>query len=183
MKEITKATHKIFDGRIMTLYVKDVVANGIDTKREIVEKGGAVAIVPVKEDGTVVMVRQYRIAIDEELLEIPAGLMDPGEEDPLETAKRELREETGFTADEWVHLTEFYPTAGFCNEYIHIYLAKGLTPGETDFDPTEVILTEEYSIDELIRMIKTGELHDGKSVIGIGLAKLEMTDQGEIEIE
>lgn len=174
MKEITKATHTIYEGKIMTLLVKDVVANGLDTKREIVEKGGAVAIVPVQENGNVVMVRQYRIAVDEELLEIPAGLMDPGEDDPLETAKRELREETGYTADEWVKLTEFYPTAGFCNEYIHIFLAKGLTPGETDFDPTEVLVAEEYPLDDLIAMVRTGEIHDGKTAIGLSLAKLEM---------
>jgi len=179
MKEITKATKTIYEGKIMNLYVKDVIANGIDAKREVVEKGGAVAIVPIKEDGTVVMVRQYRIAVDEELLEIPAGLMDPGEDDPLQTAKRELREETGYTADKWTHLTEFYPTAGFCNEYIHIFLATGLTPGETDFDPTEVLVTEEYPINDLMKMIKTGELHDGKTVVGIALAKQEFSGEGE----
>ena len=138
MKEITTKETVIYDGKIMTVKLHDVIANGIATKREIVHKGGAVAIVPVKDDGSVVMVRQYRIAVEEELLEIPAGLMDPGEE-PLETAKRELKEETGYTAEKWTHMTEFYPTAGFCNEYIHIFLAEGLTPGETSFDETENI--------------------------------------------
>ena len=174
MKEIIKSTQTVYEGKILTLLLHDVVANGIDTKREIVTKGGAVAIVPVKEDGTVVMVRQYRIAVDEDILEIPAGLIDPGEEDtPLETAKRELREETGYTADEWVHLSEFYPTAGFCDEYVHLYLARGLTPGETDFDPTEDLVTEEYPMEELIKMIKSGEIHDGKTVAGLALARLE----------
>lgn len=171
MKEITTKETVIYDGKIMTVKLHDVIANGIATKREIVHKGGAVAIVPLKEDGKVVMVRQYRIAVDEELLEIPAGLMDPGEE-PLETAKRELKEETGYTAEKWTHMTEFYPTAGFCNEYIHIFLAEGLTPGETSFDETENIEMEDYSIEELLEMIKTGEVHDGKTVAGIALAKL-----------
>ena len=171
MKEITTKETVIYDGKIMTVKVHDVIANGRNAKREIVHKGGAVAIVPIKEDGNVVMVRQYRIAVEEELLEIPAGLMDPGEE-PLETAKRELQEETGYTAAKWTHMTEFYPTAGFCNEYIHIFLAEDLTPGETCFDETEVIEMEEYSMEELLKMINTGEIHDGKTVAGIALAKL-----------
>lgn len=171
MKEITTKENVVYNGRILTLKVNDVIANGIATKREIVHKGGAVAIVPIKADGRVVMVRQYRIAVDEELLEIPAGLMDSGEE-PLETAKRELKEETGYTAQTWTHMTEFYPTAGFCNEYIHIFMAEGLTPGETCFDETENLEIEEYSMQELFDMIKTGELHDGKTVAGIALAKV-----------
>ncbi|MDO4481828.1 MAG: NUDIX hydrolase [Bacillota bacterium] len=171
MKEITTKENVIYDGKILTLKVNDVIANGIETKREIVHKGGAVAIVPIKEDGTVVMVRQYRIAVEEELLEIPAGLMDPGEE-PLQSAVRELKEETGYTAEKWTHMTEFYPTAGFCNEYIHIFMAEGLTPGETCFDETENLEVEEYTQDELLKMIKTGEIHDGKTVAGIALAKI-----------
>ncbi|MBE6021279.1 MAG: NUDIX hydrolase [Clostridiales bacterium] len=171
MKEITTKETVIYDGKIMTVKLHDVIANGIATKREIVHKGGAVAIVPINNNGNVVTVRQYRIAVEEELLEIPAGLMDPGEE-PLETAKRELKEETGYTAEKWTHMTEFYPTAGFCNEYIHIFLAEGLTPGETSFDETENIEMEEYSMEELLEMINTGEIHDGKTVAGIALAKL-----------
>ena len=171
MKEIITNSTTIYEGKIMTLTVKDVLANGIPAKREIVEKGGAVAIVPIKEDGKIVMARQYRTAVQEELLEVPAGLVDPGEE-PLESAKRELKEETGYTAAKWTHLTEFYPSAGFTNEYIHIYLAEDLTPGETDFDETEVIEVEEYTFDELLAMIETGEVHDGKTVAGISLARI-----------
>lgn len=171
MKEITTRENVIYEGKILTLKVHDVIANGHEAKREIVHKGGAVAIVPVREDGTVIMVRQYRLAVEEELLEIPAGLMDPGEE-PLQTAMRELKEETGYSAEKWTHMTEFYPTAGFCNEYVHIFLAEGLTPGETCFDETENLEIEEYSLAELLNMIKTGEIHDGKTVAGIALAKL-----------
>jgi ADP-ribose pyrophosphatase len=173
MEEIITGSKTIYDGKILRLTVKDVIANGHPAKREIVEKSGAVAVVPVKDDGKIVMVRQYRVAVQEELLEIPAGLMDPGEE-PLESAKRELREETGYTAENWTQLTEYYPTAGFTNEYIHIYLARGLTPGETDFDETEVIEVEEYTLDELLAMIKSGEIHDGKTASGIALAILEI---------
>ena len=173
MKEVITNSTTIYDGKILRLTVKDVIANGHPAKREIVEKGGAVAVVPLLPDGRIVMARQYRIAVQEELLEIPAGLMDPGEE-PLESAKRELKEETGYTAAKWTHLAEFYPSAGFTNEYIHLYLAEELTPGETDFDETEVIEVEEYTFEELLAMIETGEIHDGKTVAGISLARLRV---------
>ncbi len=171
MKEIITGEKTVYDGKILSLKLYDVLAKGIPAKREIVRKGGAVAIVPVTGDGRIVMVRQFRLAADEELLEIPAGLMDPGEE-PLESAKRELREETGFTAEKWTHITEFYPSAGFTDEYIHIFMAENLTPGETDFDETEDLVTEIYSLDDLINMICSGEIHDGKTVCGISLAKV-----------
>lgn len=170
MKEIITKETTIYEGKILTLKLDDVIANGHEAKREIVRKGGAVAIIPIKANGNIVMVRQYRIAVDEELLEIPAGLMDPGEE-PLETAKRELKEETGYTAAKWTHITEFYPTAGFCDEYVHIFMAEELTPGETCFDETESLEIEEYKIDDLMKMILSGEIHDGKTVAGISLAK------------
>lgn len=171
MKEVVTDSNIIYEGKILTLKVADVIANGHATKREIVEKSGAVAIVALKEDGRAVMVRQYRIAADEELLEIPAGLMEPGEE-PLECAKRELEEETGYRAKKWTLLTEFYPSAGFCSEYVYLYLAEDLTPGKTHPDETESIEVLEYDLESLYGMIETGEIHDGKTVAGISLAKI-----------
>lgn len=172
MKEIITKTNTIYDGKILKLRVDDVIANGHDTIREIVEKKSrAVGVVPVFEDGRVVMVQQHRLAVDEELLEIPAGLIDEGE-DPLECAKRELAEETGYRAKKWTKLTEFYTSAGFCDEFVYLYLAQDLTPGETHLDDTESIDVLEYQLDDLCAMIKTGEVHDGKTVAGLALAKM-----------
>ena len=170
LKEIVTASKTIYQGKILTLRVDRVIANGHETNREIVDKGGAVAIVALKEDGKVVMVRQWRIAVEEALLEIPAGLMEPGE-DPLACAKRELEEETGYQAESWSLMAQFYPSAGFCNEYVYIYLARFLTPGKTHPDETENIQVLEYDLDQLFAMIETGEIHDGKTVAGISLAK------------
>ena len=172
MKEIITGSKTIYDGKILKLRVDDVIANGHNSIREIVEKKScAVGVVPVLNNGQIVMVRQHRLAADEELLEIPAGLIDEGE-DPLCCGKRELSEETGYRAEKWTKLAEFYTSAGFCDEYVHLYLAQDLTPGETDPDDTESIEVLTYQMEDLCEMIKTGEVHDGKTVAGIALAKL-----------
>ncbi|MBQ6949513.1 MAG: NUDIX hydrolase, partial [Firmicutes bacterium] len=112
---------------------------------------------------------QYRKAAEQDILEIPAGRRED-QEDPLVAAMRELREETGYTARKFSHLTSFYATIGYCTEVIHVYLATGLTPGETDFDEHEAIELETYPIDELKQMIFDGEIVDGKTITAILLA-------------
>ena len=116
------------------------------------------------------MVRQYRKPADKVMLEVPAGKIDPGEM-PLEAAVRELKEETGYTASKVEFLTEFYPSVGYSEERLYLYLCTGLTPGETCFDENEAIEIEEIDLDRLFKMAMSGELDDAKTIIAILMVK------------
>ena len=168
-KQITKQV--VFEGRIVNIR-SDVaeIINGKRVFREVVEHPGGVAIVPLTDDGNVLMVRQYRYPVEEELLEIPAGKLERGE-DPLECAVRELSEETGCEAGELVFLGATYPSPGFCEEILYIYLAKNLVYGEAHPDEDEFLSVEAVHIDALIDMIMDNSLPDGKSIVGIMKAK------------
>ena len=144
--------------------------NGELVDREIVEHPGGVGIVPVTNDNKVLMVRQYRYPMEEELLEIPAGKLSEGE-NPFDCAVRELSEETGCTAGRYVDLGASYPSPGYCKEILHIYLALDLQFGEMHLDENELLSVEPVAIDELIDKIMANELPDGKSIIGIMKAK------------
>ena len=134
--------------------------------REVVEHPGGVAIIPVEEDGTVWCVRQFRYPIGREMLELPAGKLERGE-DPFECAVRELSEETGLTADKYVNLGSFCTSPGFCTEVLHIYLALGLHRGDMHLDPGEFLNVEKYKLDELVRMVMACEIDDAKTIIGV----------------
>ena len=159
---------RIFEGKLVKVDRVDVVLpNGRGAVREAIRHPGASAIVPVDEDGMVTLVRQFRAPVGQVLLEIPAGKLDSKDEDRLLAAKRELREETGLTAENWVHLTDILTTPGFCDEKISIYLATGLSRGETDFDDDEFLNIIRKPLGELVDMAARGELHDSKTLIGI----------------
>ncbi len=165
--EKTIKSEWIYRGKIIDLKVVEVeLPDGNKSKREIVVHRGASAIVPMDDEGCVIMVKQFRKPAEKVLLEIPAGTLEEGE-DPLECAKRELIEETGFGAKEFIHLISFYSTPGFTTEKLHIYLAKGLykSEGETDFD--EFIETEKIPLDKLFSMVLEGKIEDAKTIIGI----------------
>lgn len=172
--EKTISSERIYEGTVVNLR-KDLVSvkDGKTSYREIVEHRGAVAVIPVLEDGRVPMVRQYRKAAEAVVLEVPAGKMEEGEE-PAVTAGRELKEETGYTAEHMKHLVSFYTSIGFSNEIIHLYLATGLTPGDTDFDDNECIDMELYTLPELKEMVMRGDIVDGKTITAILLAESEM---------
>ena len=158
---------EIFSGRVFRVAVRDVeLENGEKSVREVVYHNGGVCVLPVDNDGNVYLVRQYRCAFDCEVLELPAGKLEKGE-DTLEAAKRELHEETGFTADEIISLGEYWPTVGYCSEKIYLYLAKGLTAGETHFDSDEFISCEKVAYTELLQMCKDGRIPDGKTQIAV----------------
>ena len=140
--------------------------NGCRVVREVVEHPGGVGIVPVTKDGNVLMVRQFRYPMGEELLEIPAGKLEDGE-DPLECAARELSEETGYTAGRFIDLGVSYPSPGYCKEKLYIYLATDLLCGEAHLDENELLSIEEVAINDLIDKIMANELSDGKTIIGI----------------
>ena len=171
LKETPVSSELIYDGRIVRL-MKDKVelVNGRIATREIVDHPGGVGFVPIDGDGNVYFVRQYRYAAGSTVLEIPAGKLERGE-DPFSCAKRELREETGFSAGEYVYLGNFYPTPGYCKEKLHVYLALELTAGKTDPDEDEFLNVEKYPFSEALRLAVSGELPDAKTLIGLLLAE------------
>ncbi len=169
--EKTISSDRVYSGKTISLRVDTVeLPNKGYQKREIVEHKGAVAIVAITPENKVVLVKQYRKAIEKELWEIPAGKIEIGE-NPKDTAIRELKEETGYSAGNIKLLHKFYTSAGFSNQKIYIFLAQDLTPGEQNFDEDEFIKTEEFSLDEVYNMIYKNAIEDAKTSIGMLLIK------------
>ena len=170
LSEKTIGTKEIFAGRIIKVRVDTVrLPDGGESTREVVEHAGAVGVVAVDNDNNIIMVRQYRKPVEGVLLEIPAGTMEKGE-DPLLCAQRELKEETGFTAEHWNKILSYYSAPGFTDEYLHLYLASDLTGGEIALDDDEFVETVRLPLSEAYRMIFEGHIADGKSIIGIQYA-------------
>ena len=161
-----------FKGNIIdveTQYVE--LPNGKEATRDVVLHPGAAAVIPLTDDGYIYLVKQFRKPVDEILLEIPAGKLDHENEDPRECAARELKEETGFTAEEIRLVSSVYSCVGFSNEIIHIYLATGLKKGEMKLDEDEFLSVEKHSVESLKKMITSGEIKDGKTIIAIFAAE------------
>lgn len=176
--ETTLSRETLFQGRIIEVHRDQVrLPDGSESVREIVEHHGGVGVIPVDDEGMVCCVRQYRYAFGEHVLEIPAGKLEKGE-DPLECARRELSEETGFTARRFIDLGRAYPSPGYCHEILYIYLAAGLNPGKAHLDPGEFLDVERYSLDELADMAMNGELRDAKTVIAVLKAKRYLEQEG-----
>ena len=170
MTETTISTSRIFKGKVVGLRIDTVrLPDGKTAVREIVEHPGAVAIVPVTDDGAVILVRQYRHATGQVMLEIPAGKLDPGES-PEACARRELAEETGQAAGVVRHLASLYTTPGFTNELIHLFAAYDLTTAEAQADPDEFIDVVRVTPDELTALIAGGGLKDMKTLAGLAAA-------------
>lgn len=166
------STERAYDGRIIKVYLDELVfPDGKTATWERVVHPGAVGMVPLMEDGTVLMVRQYRNAVDGGLLEIPAGKLDRPEE-PVECAHRELIEEVGHRAGLMTKLAEFYNSPGYSDEYFYLYLARELSPEHGESEPYEFLSVERYTLGELMEMIASGGLKDAKSIIGVALASL-----------
>ena len=146
------------------------IISGKHVRREVVEHPGGVAVVPVAEDGSVLMVRQYRYPMSEELLEIPAGKLEPGE-DPYDCAVRELSEETGCTAGEIVSLGAVYPSPGYCGEILHIYLARNLQYGQMHLDEDEFLSVERVPMRMLVEKIMENRIPDAKTIVGLFKAR------------
>ena len=165
--EKTLEKEYLFRGRVVTLHKDRVLTpEGKETTREVCEHGGGVCILALTEEGEVLLVRQYRYAAGKELLELPAGKLEAGE-DPRECGIRELREETGARAESFEHLASFYSTPGFCSEIIHIYVAEGLTFGSQHLDPNEFLEVLRVPLERAKEMALSGEIEDGKTIIGI----------------
>lgn len=156
-----------YNGLIVNTILDRVeLENGEHTLREVVMHPGGVAIIPIDDDGFVYCVRQYRYPISEHLLEIPAGKLEK-EEEPLHCAVRELSEETGISAEKYTFLGEIYPSPGFCQEVLYIYMAQKLNFGKPHPDHNEFLDIEKKHIDELLNMVMSNEISDAKTVIAI----------------
>ena len=170
-EEKVVATNRIFDGKVINLRVDDIVLpDGKKGKREIVEHNGGVGVIAVTDTKEVYMVSQYRIAAKCTMLEIPAGKLEKGE-DPLECGKRELVEETGYRGKDFEYLGSYYATPGYCQEKLHIYLARGLEWVGQNLDEGEFLNVKKYSLDELYEKVMNNEIIDSKTAIAILKAK------------
>ena len=166
-KEKLVRSETIFEGRIIRVKVDTVtVASGREHTRELVEHPGGVAVVALTDTNEVLFVRQYRRPFDVILLELPAGKLEWGEES-RSCGVRELTEETGATADSFVDLGECYLSPGFCNEVIHLYLARGLHMGKANPDEDEFLELYQYPLEKALGMVASGEIRDAKTVIGL----------------
>ena len=163
-------SRKIYEGKILNVRVDTVTAPGGHAHREIVEHNGAVAMVVLTDKDEIIMVRQYRYACGDVVLELPAGKIDRGETDPEKAAVRELKEETGFTASSIKYLGKINPSVGYSEEVIHIYLMTGLTAGEQELDNDEALDVMYVPFQEAWDMAARGELIDAKTIAGIFMA-------------
>jgi ADP-ribose diphosphatase len=160
-------TKNIYTGRVVTLNVDTVtLPNRLTVDLEVVRHPGAAAVVPMKDDGTVILIRQFRHAAGGFIYEIPAGKLDPGE-DPRVCAARELEEEIGYRAGRFDLLSSIFTAPGFTDEVIHIYKATRLTMGRQQLDRDEVLEVIEMPLSEVIGMIETGAIRDAKSIVGL----------------
>ena len=168
LTESTLTSTEIYDGHVVHLF-KDYVSlpNGKPATREVIRHIGAVGIVPMTDDGKVVVERQFRYPLNEVITEIPAGKLDSKSEDRLAAAKRELEEETGLLADEWICLGDYVPAAAYCDEVITLYLAKGLHNGTRNLDEDEFLNIMEVDLEELVKDIMDGKITDGKTQVAL----------------
>ncbi len=168
--ERTLHSERIYDGKIINLRVDTVeLPSGGKTRREIVEHAGCTAIVALDAENNVLLVRQYRKAVERMLLEIPAGGIESGEKPP-DGARRELEEETGFSAAKWEELSFFYTSPGFCTEQMYLYLATELKPMKRNADEDENIELVRVPLKKTPELIASGEVCDAKSIAGLLMA-------------
>ena len=171
--EPTISSKPIFDGKVIKVKVDTVeLPNGKHATRELVSHPGAVGVLAITDDQKIILVRQFRKPLEKMNLEIPAGKLEPNE-DPMECALRELKEETGYTASNMTQITKFYTSPGFANEIIYLYHAEGLENGEATPDEDEFVELVSLTLEEALQLIAEGEIVDGKTIIAIYYWQIE----------
>jgi len=166
-EEKTLSSRQVFNGRHLRLRIDTVrTADGGESTREIIEIGDAVVVIAVDADDNILLVRQYRKAVEMELLELPAGGIDPGE-DAEATVRREMQEEAGYLPGKVERLGGFYSTPGFCTEYLYLYLATELTPSRLHAEDTAGISLVRIPITEIRALLASGKIEDAKSIAGL----------------
>ena len=168
LAEKQTSSEDIFDGVI--LHVKrDMVelSNGSTTVREVIRHIGAVCVIPVTENNEVIVERQYRYPLDRVILEVPAGKLDAPNEDRLSAIQRELREETGYSADEWTEIGDFHPAPAYSDEYITMYLARSLHKGDRHLDEDEFLDVYAIPLADLVQDVMDGKISDAKTQVCI----------------
>lgn len=175
LEEKTIKSEKIFAGKVISLQVDEVeLPNGKTSKREIIKHPGAVAILPITNDGKIVMVEQYRKALERTLIEIPAGKLEKGEI-PENSARRELEEETGYVCENLDWLISFYTSPGFADEIVHLYVATGLSKKEdaAGLDEDEFVNIIELSLNEAKQYIEEKKIYDAKTAYAVQYLELK----------
>ena len=166
----------VYKGRVVTLNLETVtLPNGVSVELEVVRHPGAAAIVPLKDDRTVILIRQYRLAAGGYIYEIPAGKLHPGE-DPMDCATRELEEEIGYRAGHLDKIATFFTAPGFTDEVMHLYVASNLIPGAQALDSHEVLEIVEMSLEKAMAHILDGTIRDAKTIIGLQAMYLRRTE-------
>lgn len=163
------ATESVYKGKVFDIRIDEIREGDVEYKREIVVHKGSAVVIPVFDDGTVALVRQYRHAAGKYLLEICAGTLN-ADEDPEIGARRELEEEVGVTAAKIDKLAEFYVSPGFLTEKMHLYLATELTETKQELEADEILTVERHPIGDLVKMVENREIEDAKTMIGIMMA-------------
>jgi ADP-ribose pyrophosphatase len=161
------ATRQIYRGRIVDLRLEEItLPNQVTMTIEVVRHPGAAAVVPLDDEGQVTLIHQFRHAAGGFIWEVPAGKLDGGEE-PMACAARELQEEVGLTAGELIHLGSILTAPGFCDERIHLFLARALTPAEQRLEHDEVLSVSRMPLRRALAMIRSGEIEDAKTIAGL----------------
>ena len=170
--EKTLSSKEIFDGKVIRVCHDNVLLeNGETALREVVYHNGGVCVLPLTDSGEVIFVKQFRYPYKEEVLELPAGKLNRGE-DPFESAVRELKEETGAEAKKYTPLGRLYPSPGYCGEIITMYLAEDLSFGEQSLDDDEFLDTVKIPFEKAVEMVLAGEIPDAKTQTALLKAKL-----------
>lgn len=165
------SSERVFEGIILNVdHLTNRLPNDKLAKREVIRHIGAAAVLPIDNDGNVYLVRQFRAPVGRVLLEIPAGKLDYKGEDRKSAAQRELREETGLISEEWIHLNDMLSTVGFCDECISLFLARGLSAGESDPDEDEFVNVVKMPFTEAVDMVMNNEISDSKTVCALMMA-------------